>query len=128
MNTKKTAKNNKEGGFTLIELLVVVAIIGILSLIAIPQYQEYVVNASESACESEVAGYKTKVEAYLLDSERYSEPSTPTNYEGSCADISISTDSEDSITATYKSPASGSYKIVRDSEGVWSEDEVVPIP
>lgn len=128
MDIKKVGKNKKEGGFTLIELLVVVAIIGVLAAIAIPQYQEYVVNASESACESEVAGYKTKVEAYLLDNDRYSEPSTPTNYEGSCTDITITTDAEDSITATYKSPASGSYKIVRDSEGVWSEEEVVTTP
>ena len=58
----------------MIELLAVVAIIGVLAAIAIPQHQEYVVNASESACESEVAGYKTKVEAYLLDNDRYSEP------------------------------------------------------
>lgn len=46
-----------EQGFTLIELMVVVAIIGILSLIAIPAYQNYAKKSSEVACLAETKAF-----------------------------------------------------------------------
>lgn len=42
-------------GFTLIELMIVVAIVGILSSIAIPQYQQYVTRARWANIWTEVA-------------------------------------------------------------------------
>lgn len=44
-------------GFTLIELMIVVAIIAILSAIALPSYNAYRVRSAEGACQAEMKAY-----------------------------------------------------------------------
>lgn len=55
-------------GFTLIELMIVVAIIGILSAIAIPSYSDYVAKSKATTAIASLAGQKIKVgEKYYVD-------------------------------------------------------------
>jgi type IV pilus assembly protein PilA len=58
----KTIKNQK--GFSLIELMIVVAIIGILSAIAVPNYQKFQRKARQSEAKSMLNAIYTAMKAY----------------------------------------------------------------
>lgn len=65
----KVLRNRK--GFTLVELLVVVAIIGILAAIAIPQFAAYRQRAYNASAQSDLRNFKTTMEAYFADYQKY---------------------------------------------------------
>ena len=64
-------KLRSKKGFTLIDLLIVVAIIGILAAIAIPQFASYRQKAYNSAAQSDLKNFKTGLESYFADFQRY---------------------------------------------------------
>ena len=58
-------------GFTLIELLIVIAIIGILSTIAIPKYAAYRTRAFDSVALSDLESAATAQDAYFVAKGTY---------------------------------------------------------
>jgi type II secretion system protein G len=64
-------KPRQNKGFTLIELLVAVAIIGVLTVIAIPQFSTYREKAYHSASASDLKNIKTGLETYKAENQVY---------------------------------------------------------
>ena len=72
MTTIRAIKNSR--GFTLIELMITVAIVGILTAVALPAYQDYTVRSQVSEGLSLVSGAKPVVGEYFANHGNY-----PTN-------------------------------------------------
>ncbi|MGL4222896.1 MAG: pilin [Shewanella sp.] len=58
-------KNKQQQGFTLIELMIVVAIIGVLSAIAVPAYQNYVAKSEAATALGSLRSLVTPAELML---------------------------------------------------------------
>lgn len=59
-------QQHKQQAFTLVEIMIVVAIIGILSMIAIPAYSDFTVRSKVSEGLSLASGAKTSVMEYYM--------------------------------------------------------------
>lgn len=58
-------------GFTLIELMIVVAIVAILSAIALPSYRNYVIRGRVPEATSNLAATQVKMEQWFQDQRTY---------------------------------------------------------
>ncbi|TCV88952.1 type IV pilin protein [Sulfurirhabdus autotrophica] len=71
-NCKDTFSFHRQySGFTLIEVMVVVAIIGILSAIAMPAYNGYVLRGKLTEAFATLADTRVKLEQYYQDNRSY---------------------------------------------------------
>lgn len=70
MNTL-ISRASLQTGFTLLELLIVLAIAGILTAIAVPQYSAYRQRAFDFRVLNDLRNVAIAEEAYFLESERY---------------------------------------------------------
>ncbi len=71
----RTARMSK--GFTLIELLVVVAIIGVITAIAIPALQTAVDKSKQRATMADMRGLATGIQLYQIDHSIFPSDGTP---------------------------------------------------
>ena len=58
-------------GFSLIELLIVVAIMGILTAIALPAYNQYIIHANKAAAKAFLLEVASREEQFLIGSGNY---------------------------------------------------------
>lgn len=87
-------------GFTLIELMITVAILGVLSAIAIPAYNGYITTAKMSEAHNNLAAIRLAQEEFFLENNRY--------FAGADADA-IKTDSDNLWIVTKGSDANPNF-------------------
>lgn len=118
----------KQQGFTLIELMIVVAVIGVLSAIAVPQYQKYIAKAEAASALASITGLRTNIETFILDEGKFptlTEVSVPSSALGTITYESV-TSAAGSIQLKFKdtgvSPdvATQTISLARTSDGSWS--------
>lgn len=61
----------KHGGFTLIEIMITVAIIAILSAIAVPSYTQYIIRGKITEATANLSDLRIKMEQYYQDNRMY---------------------------------------------------------
>ena len=64
-------KKNKQLGFTLIELMITVAIVGILSSIAVPSYMTYVTKSKRTEAKTEILRMAQLQESHYIQNLTY---------------------------------------------------------
>ena len=57
-------------GFTLIELMIVMAIIGVLSMIAVPSYIQAIRHAREAVLREDLRTLRSAIDSYTMDKQK----------------------------------------------------------
>jgi len=74
-------------GFTLIELMIVIGIISVLSAIALPAYNDYIMRGKLSEAYSQLSSLQVREEQYYQDNRAYNAAlsASGTNFNSTCA-------------------------------------------
>jgi type IV pilus assembly protein PilE len=90
----KFLNRKNSNGFTLIELMIVVAVIAILSSIALPAYTDYVIRGKLVDATTQLSDGRIQMEQYFQDNRTYVGgpcPATTKYFTISCQNVGLAT-------------------------------------
>ena len=99
-------------GFTLIEVMIAVAIIGILTAVALPAYRNYMVRGKLVEGVNGLAALRTQMEQYYQDNRQY------TNVSGTILSPCNSSTTSGSFTITCSNLTTVTYKLTATGSGL----------
>jgi len=115
MKTTMQRINRQDAGFTLIELMIVMAIIGVLSLVAVPSYIQAVKHAREAVLKEDLQTIRAAIDSYTMDKQK-----APQSLDDLVSDGYLKVIPEDPMTRSTSSWATDT------SEAMHSLDETDP--
>ena len=68
---KSASRMTANGGFSLMELMIAVAIVGIVSTVAYPSYQSYMVDSKRSVAQADLMTFAAQMERHKLANFSY---------------------------------------------------------
>ncbi|WP_070962268.1 type IV pilin protein [Vibrio sonorensis] len=95
----------KQAAFSLIELMIVVVIIGVLSSIAIPQYQQYVARSEATSALTTLKALTTNIDIFISDTGQFPDQS-------SFSELGASSDMNPLGSITFPTSASSGHSVV----------------
>lgn len=102
-----TTKQPLQAGFTLIELMIVVAIVGILSAVALPSYENYTARARVAELAAFASPMKAAVAGNIMNNGGTIDPT-----HDHCSGVAVVTLATRNIVSSACTGASGTLKIV----------------
>jgi type IV pilus assembly protein PilE len=110
--------NRLQRGFTLMEVLVALAIIGILSAVALPMYADYIIRARLTEAFSGLASVPPQAEQYWSNNRTFADfDRLPANTENFTYTLSGDTESSYTVTATGAGKVAGFVYTIDQSGG-----------
>jgi type IV pilus assembly protein PilE len=115
-SNQRPHSQRRQAGFTLIEVMITVAIVAILSMVALPSYREYVIRGNIPEATSRLATKQVQMEQAFQDNRTYAggagctaDTTSSKYFDFSCAGVSAT---GFTLTATGKGSMAGfSYTI-----------------